>query len=80
MRLTREEAAAKAAALGLAPYDALLDGYEPGLTSRAIDALFAPLAEFLPEFPRAGAEPPAGPPADRGDVSRRPARRRSACA
>ena len=49
-RLSREEAAAKAAVLGLAPYDALLDGYEPGLTSAAIDALLDPLADFLPDF------------------------------
>jgi carboxypeptidase Taq len=48
--LAREEAAAKAAALGLAPYDALLDGYEPGLTTRAIDDLLDPLASFLPDF------------------------------
>jgi carboxypeptidase Taq len=50
VQLSREEAAAKAAALGLAPYDALLDGYEPGLRSRAIDDLLDPLAGFLPDF------------------------------
>jgi carboxypeptidase Taq len=50
VRLTREEAAAKAAALGRAPYDALLDGYEPGIGTAEIDALFEPLAAFLPEF------------------------------
>jgi carboxypeptidase Taq len=48
--LTRQEAAAKAEALGLGPYDALLDGYEPGMRTADIDALFAPLAEFLPGF------------------------------
>jgi carboxypeptidase Taq len=50
VRLTREEAAAKSAALGLPLYDALLDGYEPGMRSAEIDALFAPLADFLPGF------------------------------
>ena len=50
VRLVREEAAAKAAALGRAPYDALLDGYEPGIGTAEIDALFEPLAAFLPEF------------------------------
>jgi carboxypeptidase Taq len=50
LELAREEAAAKAAALGLPPYDALLDGYEPGLTSQAINALLDPLAELLPDF------------------------------
>jgi carboxypeptidase Taq len=50
VRLTREKAAAKSAALGLPLYDALLDGYEPGMRSAEIDALFAPLAAFLPDF------------------------------
>jgi carboxypeptidase Taq len=50
LRLVREEAAAKAAALGLKPYDALLDGYEPGVTTAEIDAWFAPLQAFLPDF------------------------------
>jgi carboxypeptidase Taq len=50
LRLTREEAAAKAEVLGLTPYDALLEGYEPGLTAAEIDRLFAPLAAFLPDF------------------------------
>lgn len=50
LSLVREKAAAKSQALGLTPYDALLDQYEPGLTSAAIDQLFAPLATFLPEF------------------------------
>jgi carboxypeptidase Taq len=50
LRLVREEAAAKAQALGLEPYDALLDGYEPGVTTVEIDAWFAPLQGFLPDF------------------------------
>ena len=50
VRLTREEAAAKAQALGRSPYDALLDGYEPGIGTAEIDALFEPLAAFLPDF------------------------------
>ncbi len=50
IRLTREEAAAKGEALNLAPYDALLDGYEPGTRAADIDALFEPLAAFLPDF------------------------------
>ncbi|MFQ5958050.1 MAG: carboxypeptidase M32 [Alphaproteobacteria bacterium] len=48
--LTRESAAAKAAALGCSPYDALLDAYEPGGRAADIDALFAELAAFLPGF------------------------------
>jgi carboxypeptidase Taq len=49
VRLTREEAAATAQALDLPPYDALLDGYEPGLRAAQIDALLDPLAAFLPD-------------------------------
>jgi len=48
VQLTREEAAAKAEVLGLEPYDALLDGYEPGTTTADVDRLFDPLAETLP--------------------------------
>ncbi len=50
LRLAREVAAAKSAKLGLSPYDALLDGYEPGARSAEIDAVFADLAAFLPGF------------------------------
>ena len=50
VRLIREEAAAKAQVLDLPPYDALLDGYEPGLRVVQIDALLDPLAAFLPDF------------------------------
>jgi len=50
LELTRQEAAAKAEVLGLTPYDALLDSYEPGMRTTDIDALFAPLAAFLPDF------------------------------
>jgi carboxypeptidase Taq len=50
LRLIREEAVAKGEALGLAPYDALLEGYEPGLTAAEIDRLFAPLVAFFPDF------------------------------
>lgn len=46
--LTREQAAAKSDALGLDPYDALLDSYDPGRRSADIDRLFAELEDFLP--------------------------------
>ncbi len=48
--LVRETAAAKADALGLAPYDALLDAYEPGGRQAEIDPLFDDLEAFLPQF------------------------------
>ncbi|HLI21268.1 MAG TPA: carboxypeptidase M32, partial [Stellaceae bacterium] len=46
--LTRQVAAAKAAKLGTSPYDALLDQYEPGGSTAAIDRVFAPFAAHLP--------------------------------
>jgi carboxypeptidase Taq len=46
----REVAQALSDALGLEPYDALLDGYEPGAKSAAIAGLFERLGAFLPSF------------------------------
>jgi carboxypeptidase Taq len=46
--LKREAAAALGEALGLSPYDALLDEYEPFCASVDIDRWFAELREFLP--------------------------------
>jgi carboxypeptidase Taq len=46
----REVAAALAAKLALSPYDALLDGFEPGARQTSIDPLFADLRAFLPGF------------------------------
>jgi len=46
--LTREIAAAKAAAFGTSPYEALLDLYEPGGTTATIDRLFDELMLWLP--------------------------------
>ncbi|MCG8512394.1 MAG: carboxypeptidase M32 [Rhodospirillales bacterium] len=59
----REMAAALSEALDLSLYDALLDDYEPGGRSRDIDAVFADLEAFLPEFlarvlDRQSAQPP----------------------
>jgi len=48
--LVRQAAVAKAEALGCAPYDALLDEFEPGASSARIDAIFDQLASFLPGF------------------------------
>ncbi|TVQ33735.1 MAG: carboxypeptidase M32 [Geminicoccaceae bacterium] len=47
--LTRATAAAKGEALGLDPYDALLDDYQPGVHRSHIDTIFAELAEALPQ-------------------------------
>ncbi len=48
--LIRQAAAAKAEVLGCAPYDALLDEYEPGGSAARLDAIFDDLAAFLPDF------------------------------
>jgi carboxypeptidase Taq len=50
LRLTREVAAAKADGLGLSPYDALLDAYEPDGSTVEIDRLFGEIECFLPEL------------------------------
>ena len=50
IRLVREAAQAKAEKLGLTPYEALMDEYEPGSKTAAIDAIFADYAAFLPDF------------------------------
>ena len=50
LELVRERAAALGAALGLDPYDALLDGYEPDGRAENIAPVFDDLAGFLPGF------------------------------
>ena len=48
--LMRQKAQAKAAALGLGPYDALLDAYDPGMRQGEIDGIFGELRAFLPDL------------------------------
>ncbi|MBM3541905.1 MAG: carboxypeptidase M32, partial [Alphaproteobacteria bacterium] len=50
LALVREAAQAKAARLRCAPYDALLDEYEPGGRAAEIEPVFASYAAFLPGF------------------------------
>ncbi len=50
LRLTREVAAAKAEALGLTPYDALMDQFEPDARQAAVDPILDDYAAFLPGF------------------------------
>lgn len=47
---TRDTAAVLGEALGLSPYDALLDEFEPGARTASIDPVFADLAAFLPDL------------------------------
>lgn len=49
LHLQRLIGVAKGEALGLSPYDALLDSYDPGMRRARIDGLFAELRDFLPE-------------------------------
>ena len=64
LRLARAVGEAKGAALGLAPYDALLDQYDPGLRRARIDPLFDRLRAEIPGLIRAACERQArqGPP------------------
>ena len=62
LALVRESAQAKALAMNLTPYDALLDQYDPGTNSAAIDVIFDDLAQFLPDFTRKVIERQANEP------------------
>ncbi len=48
--LVREEAALRAAVLGLDPYDALMEQYDPGNRAADIAPVFAELKSFLQRF------------------------------
>lgn len=47
VKLAREAAAALAPALDLAPYDALMDGFQPGLRAERVATVFADYEAFL---------------------------------
>jgi carboxypeptidase Taq len=62
LRLVREQAAALAPALGLSPYDALMDGYQRGIGAADVAPVFAAYEAFLREaLPRAEALQAARP-------------------
>jgi carboxypeptidase Taq len=65
VRVIREVAQAKAAALGVSPYEALVDEYEPGARLVDLDALFARLGHELPGLVGAILERQAAQPAPR---------------
>ena len=52
VRLAREESKYLSGAAGLAPYDALIDQFEPGMTSAEVDRVFADLQIWLPGLVR----------------------------
>ena len=54
VRLTRHAADALAPVLGLSPYDALMDGYQPGVTAADVTPVFTQYEAFLRQaLPRA---------------------------
>ena len=67
VNLARQAADAKAAKLGLSPYDAMMDQYSPGVRATSVDAVFAELAAKLPGMidaalaRQAAATPPVEP-------------------
>ena len=48
--LSREEAKIRSEALGLTPYDAMLDKFEPNTTTDSLDVLFSDVKTWLPEL------------------------------
>jgi carboxypeptidase Taq len=56
LRFQREIGQAVGEALGLPPYDALLDQYDSGATEERIDRLFAPVRAALPDLIQRAAE------------------------
>jgi len=50
LQVSRRVAEAKAEALKLSPYDALLDSYDPGMRASTIDPIFADLKTWLPDM------------------------------
>ncbi|MBP2197835.1 carboxypeptidase M32 [Pantoea cypripedii] len=50
VKLSREEAQLRAEALGVSRYDALLDVFEPGMTSAQLDQTFGELKSWLPQL------------------------------
>lgn len=62
VRLQRETAAALSAATGLSPYDALMEGYQRGITAADVEPIFAAYERFLlTALPRAEAIQAARP-------------------
>jgi carboxypeptidase Taq len=84
VRLTREAAGHLGAALDLAPYDALMDQFQPGMRAARIEPLFAELEAFLPPLIEAAIAHQAPPTQARGpfpiEAQKRLARRLAAAA
>jgi carboxypeptidase Taq len=77
--LTRDRAALLGQNLGLAPYDALVDEYSPGVTGADIDTLFKSLARRLPTLVREATELQAAHPSLPITGKFAPAKQRALC-
>ncbi len=78
--LAQHTAQALAPALGLSPYDALMDGFQPGVTAAAVNPVFTRYATWLTTALPAALEHQARQPAPRpltGDFA--PARQEALC-
>ena len=62
LRIGREVAQRLSDATGLAPYDALMDQFEPGATSAEVDRVFGDLQQWLPGLVRQARERQATQP------------------
>ncbi len=66
VRLAREQARLLGAALNLSPYDALMDGFQPGISAADVEPVFNAyrdwLSHALPDIERAQANRPAAVP------------------
>lgn len=74
VHLVRDKAALLGQARGLAPYDALVDGFTPGISTEDIDSIFTALSRKLPglinQAIEVQAQRPASPLAGKFSVSR----------
>ena len=80
VNLTRQAAAALSPALGLNPYDALMDGFQPGVTAAEVTSIFTQYAAWLTTALPHALERQAAHPAPlplRGDFD--PARQEALC-
>ncbi|EGU61056.1 thermostable carboxypeptidase 1 [Vibrio nigripulchritudo ATCC 27043] len=50
VKLSKEEAQIRAEATGKTPYDAMLDLYEPGVSTEALETVFSDVKSWLPEL------------------------------
>ena len=63
VNLVRQAAQALSPVLGLSPYDALMDGFQPGITAADVEPVFAGYEAWLADaLPRAEARQAAAPP------------------